>query len=82
MANPILEKEFEYYKRNQNALLQEYGGKYIVITGEKVIGAYDSEMEAYTRAQESHQLGTFLIQHCVPGTEGYTQTFHSRVTLV
>jgi len=77
--NESLKKEFEFFKRNQDKLVAEHEGKYAVISGESVIGVYDSELEAYHDAQKEHVLGTFIIQHCVPGTEGYTKTFHSRV---
>lgn len=75
----MLEKEFEYYKAHQAELVGQYNGKFIVITGEKVVGAYDTELEAYTEAKKACQVGTFLIQHCIPGKASYTKTFHSRV---
>ncbi len=79
MVDSALKKEFEYYRQHQDELVAQYQGKFIVIADEKVIGAYDSEMEAYQSAQKERALGTFLIQRCLPGTEGYTQTFQSRV---
>ncbi len=75
----MLEKEFKYYIDHQDELVAKYRGKYIVIVGETVIGAYDTEIVAYTKSQEEHALGTFLIQACLPGKENFTQTFHSRV---
>ena len=74
-----LEKEFSHYKSHQDELVRLYGGKFIVIVGEKVITAHDSELEAYESAKQTYPLGSFLIQHCQPGEESYTQTFHSRV---
>lgn len=79
--NEDLKKEFEFFKRNQDQLVSAYGGKYVVISGEAVVGVYETELDAYHEAQEKYPLGTFLIQRCVPGTEGYTQTFHSRVAI-
>ena len=79
LMNEDLKKEFEFFKQNQDKLVAEHEGKFVVISGEQVVGAYDSELDAYHEAQKSHPLGTFLIQHCIPGTEGYTKTFHSRV---
>ncbi|MCX6233380.1 MAG: hypothetical protein NT175_01455 [Bacteroidetes bacterium] len=75
----MLEKEFKYYIDNQNELVKQYNGKYIVIIEEEVIGAYSSEIIAYTETIKNHELGTFLIQLCVPGKDSYSQTFHSRV---
>ena len=74
-----LEKEFNYYLSNQNELVKQYNGKFIVIKEQKVIGAYDSEIEAIESTSQKHELGTFLVQKCEPGTESYSQTYHSRV---
>jgi hypothetical protein len=76
----MLEKEFEYYKAHQAELVETYRGRVIVIVGNNVIGNYASEFEAIAETTKSHALGTFLVQKCEPGSESYTQTFHSRVT--
>ncbi len=76
-----LKKEFEYYKANQDSLVKSYEGKFVVIKDEQVIGAYETEIEAYVETQKEHELGTFLIQLVHSGTEDYTQTFYSRVGL-
>ncbi|MCD8312950.1 MAG: DUF5678 domain-containing protein [Bacteroidales bacterium] len=75
----MLKKEFDFYLKHQNELVRKYNGKYLVIVGEEVVGAYNSEMDAYVNAQKKYELGTFLIQECTPGEEAYTQVFHSRV---
>lgn len=75
-----LEKEFRYYLEHQDELVKKYNGKFIVIKNREVIGAFDSELEAIKKTAENHELGTFLIQKCEPGSESYTQTYHSRVT--
>ncbi len=80
MTNASLQKELEYFKAHQKELVVQHEGKFLVIKDQQVQGVYDTEMEAYTDAQNKFELGTFLIQQCVPGQEGYTQTFHSRVT--
>jgi hypothetical protein len=77
----MLEKEFQYYLSNQDEFLKKYLGKTIVIKGEKVIGSYDSEVEALIETRKTNELGTFLIQKCTPGTDDYTETYHSRVVL-
>lgn len=75
----VLEKEFEYYLKNQDDLVKKYNGKYIVIKDSQVIGDYDNELEAIRKTMEKYELGTFLVQKCEPGNESYSQTFHSRV---
>lgn len=74
-----LEKEFEFYLKNQADLVKKYNGKYIVIKNQQVIGVFDSEIEAVEKTSVDHALGTFLVQKCEPGKESYTQTYHSRV---
>lgn len=77
----MLEKEFQYYVTHQNELLEHYLNKYLVIKDEKVVSSYDNRLEAYNEASKQFSVGTFLIQHCQPGSKAYTQTFHSRVLL-
>lgn len=76
----MLEKEFQYYLDNQDKLVQQHNGKYLVIKGQEVVDAYDSDEEAYFGSQKKHELGTFLIQLCNKGDSAYTQKFHSRVS--
>lgn len=78
MAKP-LEKEFNYYIEHQKDIVEKHNGKFVVIKGHDILGAYNSELEAIDETSKHHKLGTFLIQYCLPGTEGYTQTYHSRV---
>ena len=79
MANSPLKKDFEYYLANQSELVKQYDGKFIVIKGGKVLGAYDDELVAVETTQKEHAAGTFLVQFVSPGIEGYSQSFHSRV---
>jgi len=78
-VNSQLKKEFESYLANQDEMVRQYNGKFIVLKDEKVLGAYDDELTAITETQKTHQLGTFLVQQVSPGTNAYSQTFHSRV---
>ncbi len=75
-----LEKEFTYYIEHQDELVEKYNGKYIVIKNCEVIGSYNSILKAVKETSKTHKLGTFIVQKCEPGKEGYTQTFHSRVS--
>ena len=77
-----LEKEFKYYLEHQDELVKQYKGKYIVIKDVQVIGVYDSELEAVQKTAEKHELGTFLVQKCEPGSDNYRQMYHSRVVFV
>jgi hypothetical protein len=79
MTSPVLNREFEYYVKNQETLVKQYKGKFIVIKGDAVIGDYETILEAYKQTEKNHEVGTFLIQLVEPGSDSYTQTFHSRV---
>ena len=74
----MLKQEFQYYLDHQEELVKKYLNKFLVIKDQKV-GVYDTKQEAYDDATSKYELGTFLIQHCLPGTLGHTQTFHSQV---
>lgn len=75
----MLEKEYKYFRENQEKLVNLYEGKIIVIKGVDVIGVYDSDKEAIEETTKEYELGTFLIQRCEPGQEVYTMTFHSGI---
>ena len=75
----MLEKEFEYYLKHQAELVKKYEGRYLVIVGQKVVGDYESELEAYKSAEGQYKQGSYLIQPCLPGAQSHTQTFYSRV---
>lgn len=74
-----LEKEFKFYLDNQQKLVTQYKGKFVVIRDCQVIGVFNDEVEAVMETSKKFELGTFLVQKVEPGTESYTQTFHSRV---
>ncbi|MBO4327973.1 MAG: hypothetical protein J5831_01020 [Bacteroidales bacterium] len=75
----LLENEFKFYLDNQASILAEYGGKFVVIVGDEVVGAFDTMAEAYYDSAKKYEPGTFLIQHCTEGEDAYTQSFTSRV---
>lgn len=77
----MLKKEFEYFLEHQKELADKYEGKFIVIKNQKILGVYDSEIEAVTKTSKEEELGTFLVQKCEHGDASFTQTFHSRVSL-
>lgn len=75
----MLEKEYKYYEANKEALIKEFLGRFVLIQGEKILGDYSSEAEAYQDAiKKGLAVGTFLIQECTPDAN-LKETFHSRV---
>lgn len=77
----MLDQEFKYYLENQDKLVSKFNGKYLIIKNCEVVGAFETLQLAYDNATKKYELGTFLIQHCFPGVDSYTQTFHSRVLI-
>lgn len=71
------EKEMSYYNHNKKLLLEKYTDRYLVIVGDKLIGDYSSEKEAYDESLKEFKLGSFLIKKCVK--DETIQSFHSRV---
>lgn len=74
-----LHDEFKFYLENQDELVREYRGQYVVIKGGKVLGSYPDPVQAVTETQKTHELGTFLVQRAEPGSDAHTQVFRSRV---
>lgn len=77
----MIEKEFNFYLKNQAELVKNYNGKFIVIKNDQIIGVYNSHSEAYNESLKKNTIGSFLIQHCLSGSDSYTQTFHSQVII-
>ena len=73
----MLDKEFKYYLDHQEELLPTYNGKYVMIVGNKVVGACNTIGEAYYRGKREYGLGNFLVQLCTPGDSAYTVTYHT-----
>ena len=65
----MLETEWEYYESNRGELVQKYCGKYIVISGNNVVGVYDDENTAYFKTIKIMPLGSFMIHHVMEEEE-------------
>jgi hypothetical protein len=72
-------EELDFFISNQEALVKEFQGKFLVLKGKKVLGVYPDALSACIEAQKEHPLGTFMIQPCMPGPEAYTVTITSTV---
>ena len=75
----MLDNKFYFYRTNQNDLVSKYNGRFVVITGNKVIGDYGSYLEAYVKTKKQYEPGTFLIQECTEGNSAYTITRRNRI---
>ena len=73
-----LEQEYHFYLAHHDELVEQYEGKYLIIQGTTVLGAYDNESDAIQKTlDQGLALGTFLVQHCTAEVE--VQVYHSRV---
>ena len=70
----MLKDELEYYIAHQEELVDKYHGKVLVIKGLRIIGIYDTPLQAYLDTKKTYEPGTFLIQQCENGPEAYTVT--------
>ena len=59
----MLETEWEFYESNRAELVEQYCGKYLVISGNSVVSAYDDEETAYQETVKTIPLGSFMIHH-------------------
>ena len=58
----MLETERKFLESNRDALLKEYGGRFLVISGEEVGGAFDTIEEALEGAALKYGLANVLIR--------------------
>ena len=76
----MLENEYAYFVSVRDRLVKEHRGEYVVIKDNNIIEFYPSEIAAI-KAMSGHELGTFLVQLCVPEDESI-QKYHSRAVFV
>ena len=76
----MIEALFKYYLENQNALVKQYEGKYLIITKDGVMGAFNTLRDGYDMALHRFGKGNFMLQLCTAGDGAYSQRyFTSRV---
>jgi len=73
----MFEQELAFFIANQADFVRDHDGKVLVIRGSELVGVYDTALEAYLKAQERFEPGTFMVQPCSPGPEAYTVTIHA-----
>lgn len=59
-----LMKQYEYYTKHEKELLDRYMGKYLVISDDLKVSAFDTKQEAYASGDEMYGLGNFMLQYC------------------
>jgi hypothetical protein len=69
MEAVMLEAEWEYYENHRDELVEKYCGKYVVISGDQVVAAYDDQKLAYRETVKTIPLGSFMIHHVMEEEE-------------
>jgi hypothetical protein len=59
----MLETEWEFYENNRDELVEKYCNKYVVISGDNIVSAYDDKKVAYQETIKTLPLGSFMIHH-------------------
>ncbi len=59
----MLEIEWKFYEDNRDKLVEKYRDKFLVISGDRVIAAYDDENVAFYETVKTIPLGSFMIHH-------------------
>ena len=62
-----LRKEFEYYLAHQDEFVARYDGRVIALKDGIMLGDFDTPSDAMLALQDTHQLGTYLIQRVSQG---------------
>lgn len=56
--------DYQWFKKNKNSLFAKYPQKQLVISGEQVLGAFDTFEDALEFALSKMKAGEFIIQEC------------------
>lgn len=73
----MFEKELKFFIKNQSKLVQQYSGKTLVLRGASVAAVYENPLTAYVESKKTFELGSFMIQPCLPGMDAYTVSISS-----
>ena len=66
-AEKNLSKERDFVKTKRDDLLRDYANKYLLVSGEQVMGSFDTYEAAATEGVRLFTAeGQFLVQHMVP----------------
>lgn len=75
----MFEKETEFFNKNKAKFRKEFLGKHVVISGNELLGVYNSDEEAYFEALKTKEPGEFMIKLITPTDEETIQRFTSLV---
>ncbi len=64
-----LEKELKFYKSQYKELISHYENQFVLIAGDKLLGSFTTELEAYEAGLEKLGNQAFLIKQVVKGDD-------------
>jgi hypothetical protein len=59
----MLERETAFFEAHETELREKYLGKRVVIYQDRIIGVYDSDMEALEETRKTITPGSFMIKY-------------------
>ncbi len=59
-----LQKQYDFFRRNKSSLLEDHKDKYLIISEQLEVKAFDTISEAYSYGAKTYGLGQFLLQEC------------------
>lgn len=66
--------DFDYFIENYKKLYEKYGHKFLAIKDKKVLGAYNSVLEAVNDLTGKYKVGDYIIQECTGDDSAYRTT--------
>ena len=64
-----LQKQYDYFRRNMSSLLEDHRNKFLTISEDLEVKAFDSISEAYRFGAKTYGLGHFLLQECTESAD-------------
>lgn len=74
-----VEKNYSYFKENQQKLTKKFPNQYVVIVNEKVI-FNSKEKDKAIEYVKKLEAGTYILQKCDTNEKNSIQMFHTRVS--
>ena len=62
MMTTLLDGELQTYEKNRESLLGSSEGKFVLVKGDRIIGVYDSKMDAITEGYRQFGNVPFLVK--------------------
>lgn len=70
-----LEKQFEFYLANQDAIVEEYADRFIVIARQQVVDDFASESDARGYAEANLAPDSYTVQFVSAGQEPFPTVY-------